>query len=112
MTTHLRLALPIAAAVVVIGAFFFYRYECGRTRNAAASGPPIIAIQKGEHAAKVSSVTYLMAHPTALKEAEKACNEGSGPGIVSLCDTVHSAEARLMAKNYRDGADASAQRLH
>ena len=78
----------------------------GRSASSSGSRPP------RRRTATVPSSAYLMAHPAALKAAEKACNEGSGSGIVSLCDRVHSAEARLMAEKYHSGADAAPPPRH
>lgn len=105
MTKSLRFVLFALAAIVLIGALFFYRDHLGHSRDAVAPSFPIAGIQ--EHATQVPAASYLMAHPSALKAAEKACVNGSGSNIVRLCDRVHSAEAGLMAAKYRNGANAA-----
>ena len=105
MTKSLRLLLLAVAAIILIGALLFYRDHLGHSRDAVAPSFPIAGIQ--EHATQVPAASYLMAHPTALKAAAKACINGSDPNIVRLCDRVHSAEAGLMAEKYRNGANAA-----
>lgn len=95
-----------AIAVILIGGFIVYRNWTDTTNEGAASGPPIIQTQSQDGMGPVPSRDYLMAHPDALKKAEKMCVTGSGPGIVDLCDRVHSAEAELLAQKYRNAADA------
>ena len=105
MTKSLRFVLLAVAAIILIGALLFYRDQLDRSSDAVAPGSSIAGMQ--EHATQVPAATYLMAHPTALKAAEKACINGSGSNIVRLCDRVHSAEAGLMAAKYRNGANAA-----
>ena len=107
MTRSLRLALLAVAAVILIGALLFYRDHLDRSSDAVAPGSPIAGMQGQEPAAQIPAASYLMAHPTALKAAAKACINGSDPNIVRLCDRVHSAEAGLMAAKYRNGANAA-----